>query len=72
IRLKKENELETLELTISEGEKLCREIAGLIRAIDTLKDLPKMREKRGLHREFKENRIKDEKRWIKYLEDVKK
>ncbi len=72
MRLKKEKELETLELTVSEGEKLCCEIAGLIRAIDTLKDLPKMRKKRGIHQEFKENRIKDGKRWIKYLEEIKK
>jgi hypothetical protein len=52
--------------------KLCGEIAGLIRAIDTLKELPKMKEKGGLHHDFKENRIKDEKRWIKYINDVKK
>lgn len=72
IKLRKEKELETLELISSEGRKLCGEIAGLIRAIDTLKELPKMREKRGIHREFKENRIKGEKRWLKYLEEIKK
>ncbi len=72
IKLKKENELATLELTISEGEKLCDEIAGLIRALDTLKDMPKMREKVSFHDEFKENGIKDGKRWIKYLEEIQK
>ncbi len=72
IKLRKEKELETLEMISSEGRKLCGEIAGLIRAIDTLKELPKMKEKGFLHHDFKENRIKDEKRWLKYLEDVKK
>jgi len=72
IKLRKEKELETLEMINSEGRKLCGEIAGLIRAIDTLKELPKMKEKGGLHHDFKENRIKDEKRWIKYIKDVKK
>jgi hypothetical protein len=52
--------------------KLCGEIAGLIRAIDTLKELPKTKEKGDIHHNFKENRIKDEKRWIKYINDVKK
>jgi hypothetical protein len=72
IKLRKEKELETQEMISSEGRKLCGEIAGLIRAIDTLKELPKMKEKGGLHHDFKENRIKDEKRWIKYINDVKK
>ncbi len=72
IKPRKEKELETHELTSLEGRKLCGEIAGLIRALDTLKDLPKMREKASLHNESKENRIKDEKRWIKYIKDVKK
>ncbi len=72
IKLRKEKELETRELISSEGRKLCGEIAGLIRAIDTLKELPKMKEKGGLHHDFKENRIQDEKRWIKYIKDVKK
>lgn len=72
IKLKKENELATLELTISDGEQLCHEIAGLVRALDTLKDMPKMREKQGIHKEFKKNRIQDGKRWIKYLQEIKK
>lgn len=71
MRLRKDKELETMELTISEGRELCHEIAGLIRAIDTLKDLTKMERKNGIHREFKENKIKDGKRWIKYLEEIK-
>jgi len=71
IKLKKEKELETIKLKILEGKQLCDEIAGLIRAIDTLKDLAKMKEKNGIHRKFKENRIKDGKRWIKYLEKIK-
>lgn len=72
IKLKKEKELETMKLTILEGKQLCDEMAGLIRAIDTLKDLGKMKEKNGIHRKFKENRIKDGKRWIKYLEKIQK
>ncbi|NJD75691.1 MAG: hypothetical protein FIB08_01155 [Candidatus Methanoperedens sp.] len=72
MRLWKEKELETLELTTSEGEIICHKIAGLIRAIDTLRDLARMKGKKGIHREFEENRIKDGKRWIKYLEEVKK
>ena len=72
IKLRKEKELETMKLTISEGRQLCDEIAGLIRAVDTLKDLPKMREKGEFYRKSKENRIRREKRWIKYLENLKK
>lgn len=72
IKLKKEKELVTLELTISDGEQLCHEIAGLVRALDTLKDMPKKRAKQGIHKEFKENRIQDGKRWIKYLQEIKK
>lgn len=72
IKLRKEKELETMKLTISEGRQLCDEIAGLIRAVDTLKDLLKMREKGEFYRKSKENRIRREKRWIKYLENLKK
>jgi len=72
IKLRKEKELETMKLTISEGRQLCDEIAGLIRAVDALKDLPKMREKGEFYRKSKENRIRREKRWIKYLENLKK
>jgi hypothetical protein len=72
IKLRKEKELEIMKLTISEGRQLCDEIAGLIRAVDTLKDLPKMREKGEFYRKSKENRIRREKRWIKYLENLKK
>ncbi len=72
MRLKKEKELETLELTISEGRKLCREVEALIRALISLKDVTKKRRKRVFYQELRENRIMDEKRWIKYLEEVKK
>jgi hypothetical protein len=72
IKLRKEKELETMKLTISEGRQLCDEIAGLIRAVDTLKDLLKMREKGEFYRKSKENRIRREKRWIQYLEKLKK
>ena len=72
IKLRKEKELETMKLTISEGRQLCDEMAGLIRAVDTLKDLLKMREKGEFYRKSKENRIRRDKRWIKYLEKLKK
>lgn len=72
IKLRKEKELETIKLTISEGRQLCDEMAGLIRAEDTLKDLLKMREKGGFYQKFKENSIRRDKRWIKYLENLKK
>ena len=68
----KEKELETMKLTLSEGKELCHEIAGLIRAIDTLKDMPKKKGKAGLKQEIKDIRIKDEQRWIKYLKQIKK
>ncbi|MFH0904852.1 MAG: DUF5788 family protein [Methanobacteriota archaeon] len=72
IKLRKEKELETMKLTISEGRQLCDEMAGLIRAVDTLKDLLKMREKGEFYQKSKENRIRRDKRWIKYLEKLKK
>lgn len=67
-----EERLKHASLTKKEGEGLCLELAGLLRAIMDLKDVKVLRQKRLLKKRGKHHKVEDIKRWISYLKELKK
>ncbi len=73
--MEEEKELEEKSLTLEEARKLYHETAGLLRAITDLKEIESGKFKENTKRfqeEFDNQRIKDTKLWLEFINKVSK